>query len=129
VQNWYTGLGLNCPSTFLLVPCLKLEFERVVWELHLPVLVKGRFGIGLGCVLPHTLFSRCSASCVWECSCDKPPFNFVRGRVDDVGHRLLFITGTQISGCLIPFLLTGTTVTVSSPEIVKQKPLLSCFRC
>jgi len=42
-----------------------------------------------------------------------------------VGHRLLFTTRTQISGCLVPLLPTRTTVTLCSLEMVKQGPLLS----
>jgi len=42
-----------------------------------------------------------------------------------VGHRLLFTTRTQISGCLVPFLLTCSTMILCSLEIVEQGPLLS----
>jgi len=53
-------------------------------------------------------------------SADEPPFNFDKGQEsmpNDVGHRLLFTTRTQISGCLVPFLPTDTTVTLCSPEM------------
>jgi len=47
-------------------------------------------------------------------------------RVDNVGQSLDLKTGTEISGCLIPFLLAaGTTVTMCSPKMVKQRPSLS----
>jgi len=35
-----------------------------------------------------------------------------------------FTTGTQISGCLIPFLLAGTTETLCSLKMVKQRAML-----
>jgi len=38
---------------------------------------------------------------------------------------LKIMTFSKLGGCLIPFLLVGTTVTLSSLKTVKKRPLLS----
>jgi len=50
---------------------------------------------------------------------------------DNVGHRLVLATRTQISVCKSPFLSPGTTVSLFRAKTVKQRPLLprSNSRC